>query len=213
MKTIVFQGDSITACGRLKYDVDVMGEGYARFVRASLAYDYPGEYKFYNRGVSGDRVINVYARIGGDIIRLAPDYLSILVGVNDVWHELDFGNGINNEKFEKIYCMMIEEIQEALPNTKIMILEPFCLEGEVTVNTEEQPDRWNQFRGGVEERAAKAKAVAEKYNLAFIPLQDKFDKMAKITGPSYWSVDGVHPSIEGHELIKREWLKMFSCIG
>ena len=57
MKTIVFQGDSITACGRLKYDVDVMGEGYARFVRASLAYDYPGEYKFYNRGVSGDRVM------------------------------------------------------------------------------------------------------------------------------------------------------------
>ena len=108
--------------------------------------------------------------------------------------------------------MLIEEIKEALPNVKIMILEPFCLKATATENTEEEPNRWNIFSSEVKKRAAKAKKVAEKYNLPFITLQDKFDLAGQKEENSYWLVDGVHPTPVGHELIKREWIKTFKEI-
>ena len=200
MSTILFQGDSIT---------DPLANGYTLLVTAQLGFEQPGAYTFFNKGISGNRIVDVYARIKRDIINLAPDYMSILIGVNDVWHEFDFQNGVDPEKFEKIYCMLIDEIKEALPNIKIMIMEPFCLRASATENTEEYPDKWNEFSTAVKERAAKAKKVAEKYDLPFITLQDKFDEAAKLAENSYWLADGVHPTPAGHELIKREWLKTF----
>jgi len=135
--------------------------------------------------------------------------MSILIGVNDVWHEFGAENGVDAEKFEKIYCMLIEEIKEALPNIKIMLLEPFCIRASATENTEEIPDKWEKFSLEVKKRAEKTKAVAEKYNLEFIHLQNKFDKVAEKSNNTYWLVDGVHPTPMGHELIKREWLKAY----
>ena len=58
---------------------------------------------------------------------LKPDYISFLIGVNDVWHEFSRHNGVDADKYEKIYTMLIEEIKEELPEVKIMFLEPFCL--------------------------------------------------------------------------------------
>lgn len=208
MKTILFQGDSITDCAR----GNGLGDGYALMASAQLGLENPGEYSFYNRGISGNRIVNVYARIKADIINLKPDYMSILIGVNDVWHEFDGHNGVEADKFEKIYCMLIEEIKESLPNVKIMIMEPFCLRARATENTEEHPDKWNIFNAEVKKRAEKSKIVAEKYNLAFIPLQNKFDEASKMAPNNYWLEDGVHPTAAGHELIKREWIKVFKDI-
>lgn len=206
MKTILFQGDSITDCGRGETG---LGTGYPNLVTAHVGYENPGAYTFYNKGISGNRIVDVYARIKRDIINLKPDYMSILIGVNDVWHEFGGHNGVDAEKFEKIYCMLIEEIKEALPEIKIMILEPFCLRAAATENTEEYPDKWNMFHSEVQKRAEKARKVAEKYGLVFIPLQDKFDAAATKAENSYWLFDGVHPTAKGHELIKREWVKAF----
>ena len=205
MKTILFQGDSITDAGRPKDRDADLGHGYAALVAATLGYKCPEEYVFYNRGVSGNRVTDLYARIKRDILNLKPDVLSILIGVNDVWHEYDGngGNGVDAEKYYKIYAMLIEEIQEALPDTEIMILEPFVLKGTAT------EEAWDVFRSEVEKRAAKAKMIAEKFDLPFIPLQDKFDAATLLAPADYWLRDGVHPTTEGHELIKREWLKFF----
>jgi len=206
MKTILFQGDSITDCsrGQVRY-----GCGYPRLVASQLGYEFPEEYIFKNRGNSGNRIVDVYARIKADIINLKPDYMSILIGVNDVWHEFIRANGVDADKFEKIYSLLIEEVKEALPEIKIMILEPFCLRASATENTEEEPDKWNVFSSEVKKRAERAKKVAEKYDLIFIPLQDKFDEAAKIAENTYWLEDGVHPTAMGHELIKREWIKAF----
>lgn len=212
MKRILFQGDSITDCIRRREDFSNVGNGYALLLKAQLGFEYPEKFDFQNRGIGGNRIVDLYARIKSDIINLKPDYLSILIGVNDVWHELGgCHNGVDAEKFERIYCMMIEEIKEALPQIDIVILEPFCLEGSATENTEEEPDRWNIFRSEVLKRAQKAKAVAEKYNLFFIPLQSKFDEVSKTTENTYWLRDGVHPTAMGHEIIKREWLKVFDA--
>lgn len=205
MKTILFQGDSITDAGRSRENEDLMGEGYPNRVKETIRFEYPNEYVMYNRGISGNRVVDLYARIKSDIINLKPDYMSILIGVNDVWHEFDFGgnNGVDAEKYFRIYSMLIEEIKEELPDVKIMILEPFALKG---IGNEAY---WEEFQKEVLKRAEKAKVIAEKYNLTFVPLQEKFDEALKLAGNDYWLMDGVHPTTVGHELIKREWMKAF----
>lgn len=209
-KLVLFQGDSITDCGRSRvYDTE-LGTGYPLMVTAQLGAEKPGEFQFINRGISGNRIVDVYARIKMDIINLKPDYMSILIGVNDVWHELNgVHNGVSAEKFEKIYDMLISEILEELPDIKIMIMEPFVLEGPGTTATEEYPDNWEQFKTEVPLRAAAAKRIAEKYNLPFIPLQEKFDEACKQAEATYWLGDGVHPTAKGHWLIKEEWMKTF----
>jgi len=201
---ILFQGDSITDVGRSRENNIQIGWGYPLLVKAELGFEKPGEHEFLNRGISGNRIVDLYARIKSDIINLKPDFMSILIGVNDVWHELlESPNGVDAEKFFVIYDMLITEIKAALPNIKIMILEPFVLRAGST------EEHWDTFSTEVLKRAEKAKLIAEKHNLKFIPLQNKFDELAKLAPNDYWLTDGVHPSSMGHELIKNEWLKAF----
>lgn len=211
-KRILFQGDSTTDCGRNRNEFYGMGNGYANLVKASLGTDCPGEYEFINRGVSGDRIVDVYARIKLDFINLKPDYASIYIGVNDTWHEIARGNGVDTAKFEKIYAMLIDEIQAACPETKLMIIAPYVLEGPSTCNIEEKPHRLDYFRKDVAEKATAAKRIAEKYNLPFIELQSAFDEACRQAEPTYWAADGVHPTANGHEIIKRLWLKAFETM-
>ena len=211
-KRILFQGDSITDCGRRRDNFYGMGEGYPCLIEASLGAEWPGEYEFINRGISGNRIVDLYARIKADFINLKPDYASIYIGVNDTWHEIGSNNGVDTAKFEKIYTMLIDEIKEALPNIKLMIIAPYVLEGYDTCDTEEIPDRLSRFRTDVAEKAVASKRIAEKYGLPFIELQPAFDAACKKAEPSYWAYDGVHPTAKGHELIKRLWLNAFETI-
>lgn len=205
---ILFQGDSITDAGRSREDFRNLGRGYPHLVEAELGFENPGKYEFLNRGISGNRIVDLYARIKCDIINLKPDFMSILIGVNDVWHDFhESPNGVDAEKFFKIYDMLISEIKEALPNIKIMIFEPFVLEG---TGTSDDGNKWDIFDAEVKKRAEKAKLIAQKHNLKFITLQDKFDQAAKTAPNDYWLLDGVHPTPKGHELIKREWIKAFN---
>lgn len=205
---ILFQGDSITDAGRSRENDTLVGLGYPLFVRAALGFEEPGKYEFFNRGISGNRIVDVYARIRADIINLKPDVMSLLIGVNDVWHEFIPGspNGVDADKFFKIYDMLIEEIKQALPEIKIMIMEPFVLKG---TGTEEN---WDEFRKQTELRAAMAKKIADKHGLVFIPLQEKFDALCEKAEASYWLHDGVHPTSMGHEFIKNEWIKAFKTL-
>ena len=211
MIRILFQGDSITDCDRSRQIAIRQGYGYATMVQGQLGYDCPGEYDFINKGISGNRIVDVYARIKADIINLKPDYMSLLIGVNDVWHELGGNNGVAPEKFEKIYCMLIEEIKEALPDIKIMLLEPFVLPGSAT-NDEEDPTVWERFNTLVRANAQAAKRVAEKYSLPFIELQAGFDALCEKAPSSYWLADGVHPTAMGHCFIKDKWLETFKTL-
>lgn len=209
---ILFQGDSITDAGRSRERDDMMGRGYATMVAGNLGLDYPEQYRFLNRGISGNRIVDVYARMKADIINLKPDYMSLLIGVNDVWHEFAAGNGVATEKFEKIYTMLLEEIMEELPNIKIMLLEPFLLKASSTDATETRGDIYAPFRAEVEEKAATVKRIAEKLGLPFIPLQAKLDAVYNPEMRDYWLIDGVHPNAAGHMLITREWIKKFEEI-
>lgn len=203
---ILFQGDSITDVSRVRGCDDHVGLGYPFLIKSELGFTYPNKYEFINRGISGNRIVDLYARIKFDIINLEPDVLSILIGVNDVWHEINDHNGVDAEKFYKIYDMLIGEIKQSLPELKIMILEPFVLKARAT------EEHWDYFRCEVEKRAEMAKKIAEKYQATFIPLQEGFDALAKEAESSYWLSDGVHPSPMGHAFIKQEWLKAFLSV-
>lgn len=205
---ILFQGDSITDAGRVRENDDKAGTGYPQLVKASLGFEFPGKYEFINRGIGGNRVVDLYARIKKDIINLSPDVMSILIGVNDVWHEYgEEPNGVDADKYYKVYDMLIEEVKAALPDIKIMILEPFVLREYAT------DKKWDVFEPEVKKRARMAKKISQKYNLPFIELQEGFDKLAETTGAGYWLSDGVHPSAMGHEYIKNEWIKAFRKIA
>ncbi len=200
MKKILFQGDSITDADRIR-ETDDLGRGYPLQVAARLGFAHPGEYELCNRGVSGDRIVDVYARIKKDIVNLKPDVMSLLIGVNDVWHEFGAENGVSAEKFEKIYGMLIEEIKAALPNIRIILLGAYVCRGTGTTETEE---KWAKFSAEVALRAEAAKRTAEKYNMEYIPLQPLFDRAEKAMPPEYWTKDGVHPTVYGHAIIAEE---------
>lgn len=201
---ILFQGDSITDCGRERGSMTNLGCGYAAFTKGRLVLKYPKAHEYINRGIGGDRVVDLYAKIKCNLINLAPDFLSILIGVNDVWHELGGRcNGVADEKYFKVYCDIIEEVKAALPNVKILIMEPFCLKGTAT-----EPE-WDTFRSEVEKRAASARKVAEKYGLGFLPLQKGLDELAQTMPACDILFDGVHPTYAGHTYISRQWIKTF----
>ena len=215
MKRILFQGDSITDAYRNREMPDMlngMGEGYPHLLKARLGMDYPGQFECQNRGISGNRVVDIYARIKRDLINLAPDYLSTLIGVNDVWHELGGRHdGVDADKFEMVYDLLLTEVQRGLPQVKLIVLDPFVLQGSATVNPDE-PERWEAFSREVPLRAAASRRVAEKHGAVFIPLQEKFEALCTRAPASHWLVDGVHPTAMGHEMIAREWMKAFRQI-
>ena len=229
MKTILFQGDSITDCGRYRKETDKkkssvalfrdgklfkkitsLGDGYPALVSAELENSHPGEFRFVNRGVSGDRITDVYSRIVKDIIKLKPDYMSLLIGVNDVWRNYDSdGTGTGVARFEKIYDILLDELKEEFPELKIIIMGAFVIRGTATDNRKDQPDRYSRFRSDVAEMADIAKKLAEKYGHSFIDLQAAFDEAVKTVPAAELSGDGVHPTIKGHQLITEKWLEAF----
>ena len=209
MKRILFQGDSVTDVDRRRDNDIYAGHGYATMVKGRLGLDHPGAYEFFNRGVGGNRSVDVYARIQCDIINLRPDVLSVLIGINDVWHEYSHHNGVAADKFERIYDMLLEEVEAALPQPRVPVLEPLAPPGTATQDTAEIPDRLSRFVHETALRAQAAHRVAEKHGATFVPLQARFDRACEQAEPSYWLHDGVHPTAMGHELIARAWVEAF----
>lgn len=200
---VLFQGDSITDSNRNREFDPHLGHGYATMVAAELGYNKPGEYEFLNRGIGGNRIDDLYCRMKKDIINLKPDLISILLGVNDVLYEYDHKTGVEADRFERLYNILIEDIKKFLPDVKIMILEPFLLPGRLCENN------YDEFLAEVKLRASAAKRVAEKNELIFVPLQKKFDEFSNRYSPDKISIDGIHPNPAGHKLIAAEWLKGF----
>ena len=201
---ILFYGDSITDAGRnygMLHGEEAMGYGYVKYVVAGLKERGFAEEDIINRGISGNRIVDLYARIKLDCWNHQPDFLSILIGVNDIWHELEIQNGVELDRFEKMYRILIEDTKKVLPNVKIMLCEPFILEGAAT------SARMNDF-ADVYQYAKVVKKLAEEYGLYFLPLQEKLSQAAA-NGVENLLADGVHPAEAGAKLIASEWLKKF----
>jgi lysophospholipase L1-like esterase len=198
--TILFQGDSITDAGRNKNDAKAnngLGRGYPAHVAGGLLGKYASlGLQIHNRGISGNKVPDLASRWEKDAIDIKPDLLSILIGVNDIWHKLNGRYDGTVEVYETGYRELLKRTMEALPCTQIVICEPFVLRcGAVK-------DNWfPEF----DQRKAVAKKLANELNLTFVPFQTMFDEATKSAPPEFWAGDGVHPTTEGHALMAQTW--------
>jgi lysophospholipase L1-like esterase len=205
--TILFQGDSNTDCGRNRdaastpNDLSGLGQGYAMMAAAELLSTRPADgLRVLNRGISGNRIVDLYARIQGDILNLKPDLLSILIGVNDTWHgkNPDWSNGVAIPKYERIYRDLLNEVREALPNVKFVLCEPFVLRCGVV------RDDWVEE---IDQRCAVVAELSKEFGAVLVPFQSMFDAAVKLAPPEYWAADGVHASAAGHLLMAKCWLE------
>ena len=199
---ILFQGDSITDCGRDRTVpaanvAGALGTGYPLLVAAAALGAHPDRgLRFYNRGVSGNKVPDLAARWATDTVALAPDVLSILIGVNDFWHKLGGGYTGTVEDYEHQYTALLDDTRRTLPRARLIVLEPFVLRCGAVDN------RWfPEF----DARRAAAARVAQRANATFVPLQQVFDDLARKSTPQYWAADGVHPTPAGHTVIAQQW--------
>ncbi len=202
MKTILFQGDSITACGRDTSNTADLGNGYAALAAKLLEEKHPGQFRFVNRGVSGDRSIDLYERRQADIFDVKPDFMSILVGVNDVWHGLN-GRGVDIDTYMQVYDSLLKEIKEKLPETKVLLMEPFVNEGSATAKHIEL------FEGEVAMRSEAVQLLCARHELPFLSLQFDLYDLEEQHPAGHWTRDGVHPTLNFHEYIAQKWGRAF----
>lgn len=204
---ILFQGDSITDGnrGRNADPNHILGHGYQFSIGSRVGADYPEKkYIFYNRGISGNKVNDLENRWQTDTLDLKPDVLSILVGVNDsssvVYHREPV---ISVEKYEEIYTALLDKTLAKFPEVIFVLGEPFILPiGKVSEN-------WEAYHSDMVQRQKVVRKLAEKYNAVFVGFQEVFDKACNKAAADYWIWDGVHPTVAGHELMAREWLRQF----
>lgn len=201
---VLFQGDSITDASRDKgregnaNDSKAFGDGYPFFLAGDLLEAHPKlGLKIYNRGISGNKVPDCDARWQKDCLDLKPAVLSILLGVNDIWHKLNGNYDGTPEVYRDGFAALLEKTKKALPDVQLVICEPFALKcGAVK-------DNWFPE---MDERRAFAKEVADGAGALWVPFQSMFDTaIAGGTTPNYWAGDGVHPSIAGHALMAKTW--------
>lgn len=202
-QTILFQGDSITDTGRFNRNAEAndpsgLGSGYAMMVAASLLAKRPADgLRFLNRGISGNRVTDLYARWVEDCVALKPDFVSILIGVNDTWRFFDSNCGVPVPKYTRVYRQLLAETREALPDVTLVLCEPFVLRcGAVT-------DQWLPM---MKERCDAVRELAREFKAVHVPFQSMFDNALKQAPPAYWAADGVHPSAAGHMLMAQTWM-------
>ena len=199
---ILFQGDSITDCGRDRGDYYALGTGYPLIVAALLRSRFPRlNLTILNRGVSGDRAADLARRWSEDCVALRPDVLSILVGVNDTWRAFDSGDPTDAAVYEAHYRQLLDRARNEADVREIVLLEPFVLPV--------PPDR-KLWRTDLNPRIEIVRELAREYNAALIPTDGLFAHVSAIQPPAYWAEDGVHPTVAGHGLIARAWVELVS---
>jgi len=216
---VLFQGDSVTDGGRernpTKYnssnadrsaeynDCNVFGSGYAMLAGTRLLFNHPKkQFKIFNRGISGNKVHQLAERWKEDCLDLKPSVLSILIGVNDYWHTLSHGYKGTAETYRTDLTALIERTRQALPDVQLIIGEPFALKDVQAVTNEWYP-AFDEYR-------AIARSIANDQKAVFVPYQKVFDEALSAAPASYWSFDGVHPSIPGNMLMANAWMKAVS---
>jgi lysophospholipase L1-like esterase len=204
---IVFQGDSITDGGRWRTGHDynhIMGQDYAYIIAAKVGAEYPERnLTFINRGISGNRVVDLAARWQKDTLALKPNVLSILVGVNDT-----IEGGARKESvatYAKTYDQLLAETEAKLPGVKIILGEPFLL----PVASHKADYAAELAR--VEKRQQVVEHLAAKYHLPIVMYQNVFNAACRRAPADHWSWDGVHPTYAGHWLVVQAWLKTASA--
>ncbi|MBI1258268.1 MAG: GDSL family lipase [Chloroflexi bacterium] len=200
---VLFQGDSITDAGRFD-SADGMGFGYANLAAAWFSALYPEKgVRFINRGISGNRVVDLARRWQPDCLDLKPDWVSILIGINDTWRRYDSNDPTTTEKYETGYRALLRQTTEQLPGVRLILCEPFVLP---------VPADRAAWREDLDPKIAAARRLAREFNALYVPLDGLFAQAATQAEPAFWAEDGVHPTLSGHALMAQAWLRAVKAI-
>ncbi|MBE0342687.1 lysophospholipase [Paenibacillus sp. 28ISP30-2] len=199
---ILFQGDSITDGGRGRNE-DAnhwLGQSYVYLIAGAMGSHLTAtQPEFVNRGISGDRVSDLYARWNEDTFSLKPNLLSILIGVNDAWRIVEQEPSGVTDRFERAYRHILEETCEVLPDTGLVLCEPFILK---TGATEARWDIWQEKITGYQRLV---RQLADEFGAVFVPLQNRLNEVATKEDSSYWLHDGFLPTGVWAPLIGEPW--------
>lgn len=197
---ILFQGDSITDCGcRDRTNVNPIGTGYVAMIRGALAQRFPElKVQVLNRGNSGDRTIELLARWQDECIGLKPTWLSIKIGVNDVWRKRDAWGGQGHVPLPEY----IANYRRLLDQARDSGIKNLVLVSPTTIDDEPESE--------LNELLAKYDAavveLAKEYGAIYVPAREKLWKAIALNPEVRWTTDGCHPTTAGHGLIADAWL-------
>lgn len=199
---VLFQGDSITDCGRNRETGADLGKGYALMTAGLFQSKYPEkQVKFINRGISGNRVKDLQNRWQQDCIDLKPTWVSIYIGINDTWRRYDRNDPTSTESYAAGYRDLIVQTKEKL-DAKLILIEPFVLP---------VPEDRKNWREDLDPKINVVRELAREFNALYVPLDGLFAQASTQASPAYWAPDGVHPSPAGHALIANAWLNVVNA--
>ena len=196
-RTLVFIGDSITDAGR-REDPEELGRGYVRLLAEHFAAHEPTA-TVINRGIGGDKVADLEARFGPDCLDLAPDLVTIYVGVNDSWHRFTRGEHVTEESFEQGYRHLLDQLAASVPEAPVLMIIPFVADVD-----EERA----QIHSDLDGKVAIIRRLAQERGHRIVDLERVLaTALAAGHTPRSVTEDGVHPTPPGHRLIADAWLE------
>lgn len=204
--TFLFQGDSITDGnrGRTADPNHIMGHGYTFAVASRVGADFPSaNHQFYNRGISGNRVPDLQQRWQTDTLDLQPDVVSILIGINDTAAAVEKTQDAQTvDEFETGYRDLLTRSRSVKPNLLLVLGLPFVT---AVGKRKENFDEWKRETA---QRAIRVQKLAGEFDALLVDYPAVFDKAESKAPADYWIWDGIHPTVAGHELMAREWIKV-----
>lgn len=193
---IVFFGDSITDCDRDRSDDSSLGNGYVKVLADKLRPIYPDmDISLINKGVSGNEVCDLLARVQRDVIDLKPDAAVMMIGINNTIHQFKYGKELNFRQFEKDLIKLITMLKEA--GIVVIFLEPFLLPA---------PDK-KRMRNVFNKELEIIRRVCLERCDEFVAYDEMFNGLCESNSYTLYSEDGVHPTFKGSNLIANTAIK------
>ncbi len=213
---ILFQGDSITDASRdrtatmvtgepmtLGSPPPVMGHGYANMVAAWLNASMSEKgLHFLNRGIAGDKITDLRDRWQRDCIDHKPDWVSVMIGINDTVHGFNAGDDAFDRAYEETYPALLTRVRDEL-GARLIIIEPFLLP------VHEHQHEWRTI---LDHKITVSRQMARAFDAIYVPVDGVFGALSLKRPMAEWLSDGVHPTQAGHMVIARQWLRAVGAL-
>ncbi len=205
MDRIVFAGDSVTDMGSQNPVgeglFDNLGHGYVREVDSLLAAVYPERrIRVTNSGISGNTSRDLLGRFERDVVALSPDWVSICIGINDVWRQFDSpahtDHAVSLAEYEQNLRQMLDMVKDRVKG--IFIATPYYME-----SNESDP-----MRSRMDEYSAVCRRLAKEYGCRLVDFQALYADYCRIRHSSFVAWDRVHPNRVGAALMARAFLNV-----
>jgi lysophospholipase L1-like esterase len=194
---IVFMGDSITDADRRI--AAPYGNGYVNIVRNFMIARYPHyNLTFINKGVGGDTVRQLALRWETDVIRERPQWVSVMIGANDVWRHFTYNarEAVPIQEYQSTLRALLQRARQAI-KANFVLMQPFA----VIADAQHPMRQLMALYAGVVE------GLAVEFGAALVRTQAAFDEAMRHLPESFWSPDQIHVGAQGHTLLAQAWLR------